>query len=182
MPQMVIFFFAPFGILFGAAIFLAFGLLWSPFAALICALIAHIRGLSVRRYARAGAVYSALFFLPWVYLVARMFGKSVPKQVVAAVYIILYGGVWLCGTAGLAVLGFLISSTAQGISGISAVVAFVVSIALCIASVRQFSRRRACLRDNPAVSQDDILPDRAYIMPFAHTLGWLIIYLVAAAI
>ena len=172
MPLTVPFFYGTFGVFIFAALFVAGGILWSPFAALICALIASIRGLPIRRCALAGAVYSILLFLPWVYLVARMLGKSIPKQVVVAVYILLYGVVWLYGTAGFAVFAFLASSQSLIAAG-----AFVLSIFLCIASVSQFSRRRAYLRDNPDDLQDDILPNRAYIVPFAHTLGWMIVSL-----
>ena len=49
---------------------------WAPFGALVCALIAWRRGINLYRCAVAGAAYSALFFLPWVYLAARMLGSS----------------------------------------------------------------------------------------------------------
>ena len=61
-------------------------MVWAPFGALICALIAWRRGLSPV----AGAVYSALFFLPWVYLAARMLGRAVPKPLAVLPYVVLY--------------------------------------------------------------------------------------------
>ena len=40
----------------------ALGLLWAPFATMLCARAARARGLDSRRYAIAGAVYSVLFY------------------------------------------------------------------------------------------------------------------------
>ena len=71
---------------------------WAPAGALFCALIARGRGLSPRRCAIMGAVCSALFFLPWVYLVIRMSGRRVPKIVVVLAYAVIYAS-WLQGAA-----------------------------------------------------------------------------------
>ncbi|MXY47574.1 MAG: hypothetical protein F4Y44_11495 [Chloroflexi bacterium] len=57
------------------------GLVGTPFAALICATIAHFRGLP-KPHAGTGAWYSMLFILPWLYLVLRMLGMQVPDGVV----------------------------------------------------------------------------------------------------
>ncbi len=72
------------------------GLVWSPFAALICALIARSKGLNIRRYALSGAIHSSGFLLPWIYLMLRMYSISVPRGIVKSVYILLYTA-WLIG-------------------------------------------------------------------------------------
>jgi len=80
------------------------GLLWTPFAALICLAVAHVRRLDGEGYGKAGALYSLLFFLPWVWLVLRMMGVPIPAAVARAGYAILYG-LWLCAAAALIIAG-----------------------------------------------------------------------------
>ena len=82
--------------LMAAYFVIALGLLWSPFAMVICGAIARTRGLSVVRYAGAGGIYSILFILPWFYLVVRMFGAKPQHALVQAGYVFLYLG-WLAG-------------------------------------------------------------------------------------
>ena len=88
---------------------MVFGLIGAPFAALICAIISRIRGLG-ESYAGAGAWYSMLFVLPWIYLALRMIGyKSFGSDRLAQFgYAILYG-VWLYGA---------IASTAVGLDSL----------------------------------------------------------------
>ena len=69
---------------------LLFEVILSPFAALTCWLIARSRGLSQYRYAAAGALYSILFILPLIYLVLRMYGRSVPIGVIDSLAIRLF--------------------------------------------------------------------------------------------
>ena len=90
--------FVPFFLMVYTIIAGAWAAAWAPFGALVCALIAWRRGLSPYRYAVAGAVCSALFFLPWVYLAARMLGWAVPKPLAALPYVVLYAS-WLQGPA-----------------------------------------------------------------------------------
>ena len=74
--------------------FIAIGVLWAPFAMVICGAIARTRGLSVVRYAGAGGIYSILFVLPWFYLLVRMFGVRPQHALVQLGYMFLYLG-WL---------------------------------------------------------------------------------------
>ncbi len=82
------------------------GLVWSPFAALISALIARSRGLNVGRYALSGATHSAGFLLPWIYLVLRMYSVSVPRVIAILIYIFIYS-VWLIGPLLISVVASL---------------------------------------------------------------------------
>ena len=75
------------------------GLLWSPFAAAICFLIAHIRRWHPRPYALGGAKCSALFIVLWIYSVARLCGVSFPPFVVGTAYLFVYA-VWALGLIG----------------------------------------------------------------------------------
>ncbi len=69
---------------------LVFGVLWSPFAALLSAKIASARGMASGRMAETGAKWSLPFFFPWIYLLLRIFGKRVSDKVVVGAYIVLY--------------------------------------------------------------------------------------------
>ena len=80
-----------------ALLLVVFGVVFSPFAAWICVSIARSRSLDPRKYVMASVVYSVLFFLPWIYLVVRMHGRSVPRILVLLAYVILYG-VWVYGS------------------------------------------------------------------------------------
>ena len=84
------------------------GLLWSPFAGLICRLVSHHRKLPGSGYGGAGFRYSILFLLPWVYLVLRMTGLSVPSVVVRAGYGLLYG-LWIAAAVGSVVGGLVVT-------------------------------------------------------------------------
>lgn len=84
------------------------GLLWSPFAALICGLVSHVRKLPASGYGGAGFRYSILFLLPWVYLVLRMTGLPIPRVVVRAGYGLLYG-LWIAAAAGSVVGGLVVT-------------------------------------------------------------------------
>ncbi len=54
------------------AVLFCIGVVWSPFAGLICGFIARGDGRSFVRYAVTGAIASLLFFWPWVYIVRQM--------------------------------------------------------------------------------------------------------------
>ena len=66
------------------------GLLWSPIAATISWRLARNRGLHGLGYAFAGAVYSALFLVPWLYLTMRLVGKMPPIWMIGFSYFLLY--------------------------------------------------------------------------------------------
>ena len=53
-------------------IMLIIGVIWSPFTAIICGMLSYKRGLNVIFYSIIGMIYSALFFLPWLYVVRRI--------------------------------------------------------------------------------------------------------------
>lgn len=159
------------------------GWAWSPFAALICWLRARAMGLPPRRYAAIGALYCALFFLPWAYLTLRMFGKTVGGAAVSAGYVLLYA-VWFCGPIALAFLAcvgyaaFVFSSdpadpdpTALHIAGFClAAVLLCGNVWAMIVSIAKIEKDRKRL---PASEREgpDLLPNLVYIMPFMHTFA-----------
>ncbi len=71
-------------------------------------------GLSLSRYAMAGALYSLLFLFPYVYLAARMNNRSFPTFVVGLVYFVLFIVIWMGGALSMNYLfwkGELLDST-----------------------------------------------------------------------
>ena len=65
-------------------------ILWMPFAAATCAMIARERGLSAGRYSLLGGLYAFLFMVPSFYLIVRMFGRLPSHRIVTAFYVVLY--------------------------------------------------------------------------------------------
>lgn len=94
-----------------AAIFwlIGIGLIWTPFAAAICLIVARARRLGGEGWAGAGAKHSLLFFLPWVWLVLRMAGVPIPAAVARAGFALLYG-VWLLASVLLAGAGAFLTA------------------------------------------------------------------------
>ena len=127
---------------------MVFGLLWSPFAALMCRLVAHVRKLPGNGYGGAGFRYSVLFLLPWVYLVLRMAGVPVPRLVVRVGYGMLYG-LWVAAAVGSVVSGLFIVSLyftgneeARGADATLLIVGGLFIGVLWFVSLRRLLRRR----------------------------------------
>ena len=153
---------------------LGIGVLWSPFAAVMCYNRAALAGLNSTRYAVVGALYSVLFLMPLIYLSARMDGKRVPKALVVLGYVVLYGGIWLGGAiAGLAAsFSFSFNFGFGGGSGLANGIAIAL---LCINALSMIVSL-AILAQAPEDSMDkgyrETLPPFAYILPFALAFGW----------
>lgn len=184
----ILFWFPVFGPFFSLVIVVLavlFGLVWAPFGALICRRIARSRGFNPRRYAIAGAVYPVLFFLPWVYLVMRMRGRSVSVVVVRNIYILLYGA-WLVLPIWSLYKFMSVYLRAEdleealtvGLALISSILMFVGSLVM-IAVVRKKAKYK--IVDAPGGSdesiRDDVLPHIAYILPFLYLMFWLAVLL-----
>ena len=74
------------------------GIVWMPFAAAICGIIARKRGLDPGDgYIKAVLSSSFWLFVPWFYLVSRMCGKPLPHTLVIAAYCVLFL-LWAFGT------------------------------------------------------------------------------------
>ena len=178
-------FLGPFFSLVIVVLAVLFGLVWAPFGALICRRIARSRGFDPRRYTIAGAVYPVLFFLPWVYLVRRMRGRSVSVVVVRNIYILLYGAwlvlpIWsLYDFMSVSLRGEdFEEALTVGLVLISCILVFVGSLVMIVV-VRKRAKYRTV--DRPGGSdesiQDDVLPHIAYMLPFAYLMLWLAVLL-----
>ena len=173
----------------------AFGLLWAPIGAFICNRIAHSRGLPAVGYTEAGAGYSALMFLPWVYLVARMCNWRLPRSVILAGYVYVYT-LWLALIIGYAAFIFTevipysnylragSGGLADGREGQITLWFAATSINIFTLAHSVRALRRASARDRTRLGKEprEVLPGGAYVHPFAWLIGWGLAFLVLWAI
>ena len=161
------------------------GLLWAPFAAGICALVARVRGLPLGPYAETGARCSAAFILPWVYFLIRMFNLPVPRFVVGTVYVLVFlvWAVALIGGEGLSI-ALLALDMAEG-SRVSAgalvfwiVVTFVVFVVMSLTWVWSL----AMLLNASHSHKESMEPPRTvsvegrFLQPFGWLFGWAFVH------
>lgn len=181
--------FVPLLLLLIAQVAFVGGLLWSPIGAWICWRTARSKGFQPWRYAIWGAIYSVCFFLPWVYLLLRMHGRSVSVSGVKTVYKFLYG-IWLFGPIPSLLIPPItwlqvtysdtLWSSAERIAEIrelrflhfamliTSILMFVGSLVM-IAVAANRSKQKIV---DPSESTREVLPDIAYILPFALLEFW----------
>ena len=150
------------------------GLVWAPFRASVCALIAWRRGLNPYRCGVAGAAYSALFFLPWAYFAARMLGWAIPKPLIVLPYVVLYAS-WLQGTAQFSYDAWDWGNEAYpGALWFWAWLTNMFTMAaslLLMTPVKRINPFYRARRDAPLL---DTLPNPVYLLPFALLWGWTV--------
>ena len=160
------------------------GLLWAPFAAGICALVARVRALPQGPYAGTGARCSVAFILPWVYFLIRMFDIAVPRYVVGTVYVLVYlvWAVALIGGKGLSLSGLILdlregSRVSDDILSFWIVVSFVVVVAMSLTWVWSLimllnasHSHKESMEPPPAVSVEG-----RFLQPFGWLFGWAFI-------
>ena len=165
------------------------GLLWAPFAAGICALVARVRALPQGPYAGTGARCSVAFILPWVYFLIRMFDIAVPRFVVGTVYVLVYlvWAVAFIGGKGVTI-AWLILDMAEG-SRVSAgslsfwiVVTFVVVVVMSLTWVWSL----IMLMNASPSHKESIEPPRTvsvegeFLQPFGWLFGWAFVHFLLA--
>ena len=172
--QMLLVLFAVgFSMLFFIPLSMPLGILWSPFGALICALIARRRALPVKYYAGMGAWHSALLLLPWIYLVLRMTGRTVSRGWISFGYFILYA-VWFIGSVcvmAIFVIGIFVDRPDSLILWAFMmwliVILFAANVYMWISSVRAMSGGRMAPKDGQEADHG-IIPDQFYLRPFLY--------------
>lgn len=147
------------------------GLICAPFAATICALTARHRGLNTRLYAVAGAIYSVLFILPFIYLILRTYGWQTKRNIVQIAYGVLHVYVWL---AGVIVYDLWVMSISTGWIGIQ--------LALLAANIVTLVVSMGTMYGNNHYNKEYVnqgvanqLPYLRYMIPFILLLVWVII-------
>lgn len=167
-----------------ALLIAALGLAWALFAALICGLRARSSGLNITVYTVAGAVYSLLFLLPWVYLIAWMYNRHIPRAYVISVYVIMYGFIWLLGPMLLHMLGAFVGGGFLILQILLPFHLLVYGVSLIMLLVKERRSQREILltskkEELPSKGtehtsvQRSVLPHYMYLVPFA--LLWLMI-------
>ena len=158
------------------------GVLLSPFAALICYLRAHSMGLPPGYYARIGALYSTILFLPWIYLIVRMFGKTVPNILIGMGYFVLYT-MWALGSIlvislmtfvyGVATFSFNTEVDSRYVYALGFCIFLIllcVNVLMWILSMVRLDRFH-----RNSVPNEGVLSNRVYITPFAYALVWIVV-------
>ena len=167
---------------------LLMGLLWAPFAALICGYIARKKNANATEYAWTGAKSSSLQLLPWIYLVSQMRDRPLSNRWVKAGYVLVYG-LWIIGPLGLscvamvAVPVFLILialgfADIGGDNPLTLGLLLAVSTTFFLLSARAWRRSHSALRafhlsrqeQGGSIPIDTILPE--YLSPFKHAIVW----------
>ena len=184
------------------------GILWSPFGALICGIMAHRRGLPVVRYSTAAWSYSAQFLIPWTYLITALRGNPTNRETSRIDYILIYTlwAIVALGYIGLFVGMFLhpegdhgpFGGLAQSGTGRMSthIAALLIALAPIPANVFLFQKTLRDLRrkrredrrnaQNPQTPPNYDLPHKAYTRPFSMTLlgsalmclSWLVVAIV----
>lgn len=172
------------------AFLLVLGVAVAPVAAVLCAVAALSRKSSwsgVAYFAGAGALHG-VSITGWIYVLARIFNRSLPFPVIVVVYFLPYVS-WICfvvgaiglylywvwgstlGVGGMSVLPGADVGSAVGMSmllgGIAAVCLFAWGMSLRDLAHR-YKRDRARRTEAPSV-------DFGYIKPFLYNYVWLVI-------
>ena len=118
------------------------GLLFAPFAGLICGFPARRRDLGFARYGIVGAVSCVLLVFPFVYLLLRLTGRNTPQALTAPVYIGLYA-LWIVTLAAGVGTAFLFSLDDEtSLLALYVAVGNVVGAGLLVVSLRMRAWRR----------------------------------------
>ena len=155
---------------------MAIGVLWAPFAAVLCFNKAEAIGLPSIRYALMGALYSVLFLMPLIYLSARMDGKRVPRGLVILAYFVLYGCICMAGAAvGLSfVVNFLLDLVNGAVSGFGkSMIPISVYSVFMISMILTLLIHIKAPPDSSAKGFRESLPAFPYVLPFVLAFGWL---------
>ncbi|MXY47131.1 MAG: hypothetical protein F4Y44_09130 [Chloroflexi bacterium] len=162
-----------------------FGLLWAPIGALICNFIARKKGLDAGSYAWAGFGYSALFFLPWIYLVARLLNIRIPDVIFYLVYAFFYLS-WFILIAATIYFGLTEGDLGEirmrrGFGRFFLLILIWGAVIAMQAftwlySLNLLIRHHRWSKRNMDGAPRAIFPGGIYIYPFVLFLGWLVVY------
>lgn len=175
-----------FFVLVGAIIVLTIGIVWSPVGALLCGIAARKRGLSTARYAIAGAFYSALFILPWIYFMLRLLNRKAPNDLVYLGYIIIYAAWVLCPIFIYFAMAYIFFTHTSRFDGLlfelqvfdyllawGASIYVVFNILVLLKSIHDLKHPRSRLNladDEEQKSRENLLLERRYILPFVYPI------------
>ena len=146
------------------------GILFSPIAAATCAVLARRRGLSAKRYALIGGIYSVMFLAPSVYLIVRLLNRKPPTALVGFAYFVLLA-LWVAGpmTSAVSYLWVELSISEEynpyrTLKAVTSGIAIAGNVAMLGFWLRWF--RRVRILRKPAPYGDGLLPHVGYVLPF----------------
>ena len=148
-------------------------IIWAPFAAFICARIARMRGLNVKRHAVHGAIYSVLLFVPWRHLIRQMRGEPISPENIKEAYIIAYV---LAALVLASQIAFILAYPypRYSIYAINTIIEFIVTstISIPMLTIGLISMTHANKffnqqREQQKTCNTTALPNKPYIVPFA---------------
>ena len=142
------------------------GIGFSPLAAAICAVLAWRRGLSVKRYALMGGVYSLMFLAPSIYLIVRLAGRKPPTALIVVAYLVLMA-LWVAGPLVTPTAYLWVAFSLPDVSGTDWVIMAVttgMAIAGNVAAMLLGGRWAVGRRPAPGIGP---LPHAGYVVPFA---------------
>ena len=157
------------------------GLVCVPVAAISSYVHAKARGLLASEHAIRGAGYSASFLLPWLYLMARMQGITVPRTVAIVTYVLLYV-CWfnLIGSYLAIILKDSIPFHSYGLEGVHLGLGSFVWLAAAgvnffawTLSLLRLLRADKGVRENVDRPTGGTVLKGAYLHPFVELLVWL---------
>ena len=158
----------------------ALGLLWALPAALICRLVAHFKGLNDGSFGGAGARYSVLLVLPWIYFLGNLiYGRSAfPATAVVLVYLALYC-IWLSfmGLILVALAVYVTDIVAGNWNslGVTLFSIIVLAVILLICAYTWITSLKNLWRSNTALNKAVKNQPRPFIPEFyLEAFGWLI--------
>ena len=168
----------------GILLLMGVGVLWSPIAAGTSAVIARRRDLGTKRYAVTGGVYSALLFLPWLYMLLKMLNVTVSRGPILLAYTTVCAA-WFIGTivGGLIWIDIGSASTTLGYESTSLLGRFpsiaytvvVINLVTWLLSVGWLgwwrSSPRGCSADSKP-AHHSIVSTLGYMMPFGLAPFW----------
>ena len=146
---------------------------WSPFAALACARIAQRQGLSAKRPAVHGAIYSAILFLPWRHLIRQMRGYPITRASVNGAYTFVYVYAALALASHIAFIftitypSYSLTEFADIVDFIATSIAGALAFAAGLISLSRANKRLNEIQECREPSNAIDLPDISYIAPFA---------------
>ena len=160
---------------FVTSVIAALCVVFAPFAAIQCALIARSRGLNAKRYAVHGAIYFVLLFLPWQHLTRQMRGEPIRRENIRDAYYYVYALAALVVASHIALI-FTITYPSYSLDSfmeafvvkyIFASTAGALAFAAGLHSLLRVKKRMNELQERRESPNALDLPNRSYIAPFA---------------
>ena len=147
------------------------GFAWSPFAAVIGAVVASRRHENIAKAAIASAFYSFASIILWIFFVLDLANVNVPKRILGFVHTFAYV-YWLVGVISFGINTLVINGT-SGASVVLATVTFLIGIGAWVVGLA----RRSGLEESMVPER---FPRTVLIAPFVFSTLWSCLHIFRA--